>query len=90
MNFGRTQQDDDNGMIRAFLAECLSKGFELDYDDIEHILNLDFDYVRKQHIVLMFCQSCGKSSETAYYEDDKETKCECGSVNWSSDKVLKH
>ena len=51
MEFGRLKTDDDNAMIRAFLAECLSKDETIDSDDIEHILNLDFEYVRGQWIM---------------------------------------
>ena len=48
MEFGRSKDDDDNAMIVAFLALCVSRNEELDSDDIQHILEKDFDYVRKQ------------------------------------------
>lgn len=34
-----------------FLRECIEKDYELDADDIKHILEYDFAYVRKQHII---------------------------------------
>lgn len=39
-----------NEEIISFLHECVNKNWELDDDDIQHVLNLDFDYVRKQHV----------------------------------------
>ena len=36
--------------IVLFLNECRINNWELDSDDIEHILYEDFDYVRKQNI----------------------------------------
>ena len=36
--------------IVDFLQECHDKGFDLDPDDISHVLQLDFDYVRHQNI----------------------------------------
>ena len=32
-----------------FLQECVDNDWDLDADDIKHVLNLDFDYVRKQN-----------------------------------------
>lgn len=45
--------DDNNGQsqIIDFLNECEEQDYWLDGDDIRHILKLDFDYVRKQHII---------------------------------------
>ena len=37
--------------IIDFLNECEEQDYWLDGDDIRHILKLDFDYVRKQHII---------------------------------------
>jgi len=38
-----------NNNIVEFLDECRLKNWELDSDDITHILVGDFDYVRKQN-----------------------------------------
>ncbi len=35
--------------INNFLQECIDKDWDLDIDDIKHILNLDFDYVRNSN-----------------------------------------
>ena len=48
MEFGRSKADDDNMKIKAFLLECIEEGETLDDDDLEHVVRLDFDYVRKQ------------------------------------------
>jgi len=37
--------------ILSFLQECENEGWNLDNDDISHVLSLDFDYVRKQNEV---------------------------------------
>ena len=39
-----------NDKIVDFLNECEEQDYQLDSDDIRHILNLDFDYVRKQEL----------------------------------------
>lgn len=41
-------QADDFNKIVMFLVECRKNNWELDTDDIGHVLALDFDYVRKQ------------------------------------------
>ena len=41
---------DKDEQVGEFLKECVEKGFDLDPDDIRHILDLDFDYVRKQNV----------------------------------------
>lgn len=38
-------------LILSFLQECENEGWDLDNDDISHVLSLDFDYVRKQNEV---------------------------------------
>ena len=38
-------------LILLFLQECENEGWDLDNDDISHVLSLDFDYVRKQNEV---------------------------------------
>lgn len=40
--------------IVSFLIECVDKDYELDKDDIEHILKGDFNYIRKQHQLTEF------------------------------------
>lgn len=35
-------------LILAFLQECEKNYWDLDSDDISHVLSLDFDYIRKQ------------------------------------------
>lgn len=42
----------DDWKIVDFLNECYYEEWELDADDIKHILQLDFDYVRKQNKVV--------------------------------------
>lgn len=42
---------DEHFKIIDFLNECEEQDYWLDDDDIRHILKLDFDYVRKQHII---------------------------------------
>lgn len=37
--------------LYEFLSECRTNDWELDSDDISHILAGDFDYIRKQHII---------------------------------------
>lgn len=39
----------EKSMVRLFLEECIENDYDLDRDDIEHILKLDFDYIRKQY-----------------------------------------
>ena len=41
----------DQFKIINFLNECEEQDYWIDGDDIRHILKLDFDYVRKQHII---------------------------------------
>ncbi|HSA75490.1 MAG TPA: hypothetical protein VLE21_04810 [Candidatus Nitrosocosmicus sp.] len=41
--------DSSESKIVDFLNECEEQDYALDGDDIRHILELDFDYVRKQH-----------------------------------------
>lgn len=38
--------------IVDFLEECLVKDYDIDTDNIKHIMNLNFDYIRKQHIIV--------------------------------------
>jgi len=44
------QELDSDIKIVEFLRECLRKDYDIDYDDIEHILRGDFDFVRKQYV----------------------------------------
>ena len=39
--------------IVSFLDECVQNGWELDTDDIRHIIKRDFDHVRKQYKEVM-------------------------------------
>ncbi len=45
--------------VLAFLQECENKGYDLDSDEISHVLSLDFDYVRKAN-ELATCPMCLK------------------------------
>ncbi len=36
-------------LVLAFLQECENNSWDLDSDDISHVLSLDFDYIRKQN-----------------------------------------
>lgn len=52
--------------IYTFLQQCCKENWDLDEDDIKHILELDFDYIRKQYIIeelkegiKISCPSCG-------------------------------
>lgn len=47
----------DQEKIIDFLNECEEQDWELDADDIKHILNNDFDYIRKQNTVDRNCLS---------------------------------
>lgn len=47
----RRHQILDHQLIVDFLNEVEEQDWTLDADDIRHILKLDFDYVRKQHII---------------------------------------
>ena len=38
--------------IINFIIECRANDHELDADDLEHVLKLDFDYVRKQWVII--------------------------------------
>lgn len=40
---------EDWGKIVDFLNECEEEDYELDADDIRHILKMKFNYVRKQY-----------------------------------------
>jgi hypothetical protein len=42
-------QAEEHFQIVDFLNECEEENWELDNDDIRHILQLDFDYVRKEN-----------------------------------------
>lgn len=44
------QGTSNNDKIVDFLNECEEQDYRLDADDIKHILNMDFDYVRKQEL----------------------------------------
>ena len=35
-------------ILTDFLSECIKNDHDLDTDDIKHVLDGDFDYVRKQ------------------------------------------
>lgn len=39
----------NNDKIVDFLNECEEQDFQLDQDDLTHIIKLDFDYIRKQY-----------------------------------------
>lgn len=39
----------DNMRIIYFLHECVEKGYDLDVDDLQHVLVKDFEYVRDQY-----------------------------------------
>lgn len=38
--------------VNNFLQECLDNGWDLDVDDIKHILDLDFQYVRDANTIV--------------------------------------
>ena len=46
--------------IIDFLNECEEQDWELDSDDIRHILKLDFEYIRKQNSATSLNKGNGK------------------------------
>lgn len=51
-----------NEEIISFLHECINHEWDLDTDDIKHILDLDFDYVRDVNTPAK-CPKCDKELE---------------------------
>ena len=49
--------------IVDFLNECEEQDYELDADDIRHILDLDFDYVRKSQLETLVTDGCTMENE---------------------------